>query len=68
MRSVFADAVKNTFGTTDMTTYTAILAPLWLRQWHGMRADAAQTDRGGGHNSDTRLHHRASSAALAFIC
>ena len=49
IRDVLADAVANTFGTTDMTTYNAILKHYGCPSWRGLRGDPWQKDRGSGH-------------------
>ena len=59
IRGVLADAVKNTFGTTDMTTYNAILKHYGCSEWRGLRGDSWQTDRGSGHEAESLLSHGA---------
>ena len=63
IRAVLADAVKNTFGTTDMTTYNAILKHYGCSQTGEGGAACEETlgrqDRGSGHEADSRLSHSA---------
>ncbi len=67
IRAVMADAVRNTFGTTDMTTYSAIL------QRYGCSSGAACEQKLDAQikEADTRLTRDylivLASAALAFI-
>ena len=44
IRGVLADAVKNTFSTTDMTTYNAILKRYGCASGAVLRGDSRQTD------------------------
>lgn len=67
VRSVLNDAVKNTFSTTDMTTYSAI-----LRRYGCSTGPACEeTLRNHIHESDTQLNRDylivLASAALAFL-
>ena len=59
IRSVLADAVKNTFGTTDMTTYNAILTRYGCANGAACEETLGKQIDGSGQKSDARLSHRA---------
>ena len=52
IRGVLDDAVKNTFSSTDMTTYNAILKQYGCASGAACEATLAQTGRGIGQEAD----------------
>ena len=55
IRGVLANAVANTFGTTDMTTYNAILKHYGCANGAACEQTLGKQDRGSGHEAESLL-------------